>query len=255
MASFQELLERAIASRGRDHPVWDHNSKMAGRALAERLGVRVPELIDGPASVEVLTPPTDRGFVLKPVTGSTARGVFCLVPADGRYRELLSGRRMSWGRVKIEAYAAKRASFDFAADRVRHPWILEALIGGDRLVDDWKAYCIGGEPVLWRQIRRSRTVAVKWWTEDFTDAGEITEHWTYDATLEPPSDPASMVVSARAIAREVAGPFVRVDLYDDGGAVFGEITPHPAGGKRSHRFAPEVDEALGERWLAAERGV
>lgn len=250
-ASFQALLERAIATRGRDHPVWEHNSKTAGRRLAESVGVRVPALLGGPASVESLTPP-DHPFVLKPVTGSTAQGVFLLVPEAGKFRELLSGRLLSWVKVKEAAYKAKHQAFDFPADRVRHPWILEELIGPP-VPDDWKAYCFGGRVELFRQIHREgRRVRVKWWTPDFSDAGEITDHWTYDPELSPPFDEQGLVDAAELIAPLVDSPFIRVDLYDDAGPVFGEITPHPAGGRHTGRFVDVWDRRLGEAWLAAE---
>ncbi len=52
------------------------------------------------------------------------------------------------------------------------------------------------------------------------------------------------------VAQKLAAdfPFVRVDLYDDGGRVrFGELTHYPGGGVST--FGPrELDRALGELW-------
>jgi hypothetical protein len=238
---------------GERHPVWKANPKHAGRELARACGVAVPQLLDGPAPLDELGPPTASRFVLKPVHGSTGRGVFALVGTEGdRYRSVLDRQELSWEDVvaaATEAVTAHPLSPDF---------LIEELVTGpgDReLPFDWKCYCLGGrvELVMQKDARDRRQTSqarFKFWSPDFEDLGPIRHTDRLDRDLPPPAHPGELLAAAEAIAGALPGAFVRVDLYDTPErVVFGEITPHPGG---QQLFAPDVDRALGEAWERAE---
>lgn len=260
MTTYQQHLEQAMAERGPDHPVWKWNDKLTGRHLAGLAGVRAPEILADPVErLDDVTPPTVPA-VLKPVHGCSSRGVLALQPTRTPrvYRELLSGTVVTWEQVLEQARAdeARHERLRQAGhpDALRGPWILEELLIHDcTLADDWKAFCVGGEPVVIRQCRRTRkSVQVKWYDATWSDVGDImpVRKWHYTPDLPGPRHPVELLAAFRRVAAHVESPFIRVDLYeDDRGPVFGEITPQPSGG--GTRFLPEWDARLGAAWTAA----
>lgn len=257
MPTYQQHIIQAIRDWTPDHPVWQHNDKMAARDLAVRSGVRPPVLLDGPSSLRHLTPQTTPA-VLKPVHGCSSRGVHLLVPHGEGYRELLTGSSTTWEQVIASALAAKHTPRNQALirrghpDATRPPWLLEELIlQNDHAAYDWKLFTFGQEPaVVLQMLRHPGGTNIKWWdATDWSDVGNIhpTRGWTVDPTLPPPASPERLLDAARKVAQHVPTPFVRVDLYEaQDGPVFGEITPIPTGG--SSVFTPEWDERLGQLW-------
>ena len=260
MPTYQQHIEQAIRDWTADHPVWRHNDKISARELAHSSEVRPPALLGGPSSLRNLPQPTTPA-VLKPVHGCSARGVHLLAPAHEGYRELLSGRYMTWEQVTSSALAAKHTARNQALikrghpDATRPPWLLEELILWDgEAACDWKIFTFGHEPEVALQMKRGPgLIRVKWWSlNDWSDIGDIcpTRGWRYSPRLAPPSNPEAMAEAARKVARQVPTPFVRVDLYEaQDGPVFGEITPTPTGG--TSLFVPEWNERLGRAWDAA----
>jgi hypothetical protein len=237
---------------GRRHPIWGSNSKLAGRELARRVGVQVPELLGGPAPPGELLPPSGGGFVLKPVEGSTSRGVFAVIPEGGAYRSVLDGSRLTWEELQGAAEAA------VAEGSISEEFLLEELVAGSgprTLPYDYKCYCFGGRVELVmqkdaRDTRRSSRARFKFWDRTFADLGPVRHAERLDPTLPPPPHPTELIAAAEAIASVLPSTFVRVDLYDPPtGVVFGEITPHPGG---LQRFEVGVDRLLGEAWERAE---
>jgi hypothetical protein len=253
MTSYQDLIMRAIAERGPDHPVWRYNDKMSARKLAELTAIRAPELFDGPTDLDDLSSPGPP-FVLKPVSGSSGRGVF---PIGDQWMDLLRHRRMSWAQIIQTAARVERDGEALAAtghqDAIRGPWFTEELIGdGTALPDEWKAMVFGGEVVAIWHGRGRPQVHYRWHDRNWDDVGDIQpiRQRVYDETLSLPRDPDAMIAAFEAVARHVESKFVRVDLYEDaGGPVFGEIGVHPHGGRV--RFTPEWDERLGRIWQSA----
>lgn len=245
MSSFYDLLNDAIRTRTRAHPAWEHNSKLAGRRLAESLGVRVPELLAGPGPLESLTKP-EGSFVVKPVNGHSSRGVLVLDPEGDKYRDRLTGAVHSWGRWRMIALTAKHLHSVTPEDQVRPPWIIEALIEPSM---EFKCFTFrnGQVPlVLQRHAERGR-IRFTWWDTrgDWTPV-DVTDVETYTKPLPPPEDPDLIIGTAMKFA-PYCHPMARIDLYEH--AIFGEITPEPAAGHR--RFVPEWDEILGACWEAS----
>lgn len=252
--SFDALLRQA-RTWPPEHPAWTYDRKLAGRELASRLGLRVPELLSGPGTLRELTPP-GQAAVLKPDAGSTGRGVFLLVPDGADYR-LADGTVAAWDRVVALARKATRAAATARLhSRVQPPWLVEAAVadhpvvtyrcftfacgvelvlggfnptvaGGDRLLNAW-------DPTAgWRQTRPLATTRAR-----------------VDTSITPPRFGAQMLEAACRVREAVGVPFLRVDFYeDDHGPLFGEITPVPTWG--SNRHTPQWDRRLGAAWVSS----
>lgn len=265
MPSYQEFIKAAMVERPPAHPVFEFNSKLAGRALGEAAGVRVPALLQGPTSLRALTPP-EGPAVVKPVNGCTSRGVFPLIRKEGGFRNLFTDTVMSWDEVVAGGRSAKHSAANEALvarehpDAIRPPWIVEELIlrkgrgGKKELPYDWKAFCFGGRvEAIWQSTRLlDGTVKVKWYDRDLKPVGDIIPHrkWQYSPRLPKPKHPGALVGAFEAVADLVESPFVRVDLFEDAdGPVFGEITPHPTGA--TVKFVDEWDGRFGAAWANA----
>lgn len=261
-ASFVGLLRQAIADRPDDHPVWEHDPKLAGRALAERLGVRVPALLAGPADhPRQIVPPRRVPFVLKPNRGCMGRGMMALAPLpSGRLMPVASGPGVvSWEQVCRRAdRAVAKTSRRIPADRVGPPWFCEQLValdpGGLRTAYGWQCFALGGHVLLIRQMRAiwggpKLAFTARCWTPRWEPTVAFVGGWPVDDTMPPPWHGVGLVTAAERVAREVPGPFVRVDMMEDAaGPLFGELTPHPARGK--FELTAEWDQQLGQAWAA-----
>jgi len=257
---FTDLLHEAIRARGPDHPVWRYNDKIAGRELAALAGLRCAELIDGPAPLDQLTPPLYRPFVLKPVHGSTGLGVFMLDPdGHGGFRHIVTGEVRRWHQWRDAAYAAKKQPATTPTDKVRPPWILEALLGTPK-VRPWEAkfFVFGGRTeLIWqrRLMRGARSTDVSnlagmYFDRDWNPVGDVGEGRRLDPAATPAKGADKLLAAAERVATHVESPFIRVDLYSvQGRPIFGEITPHPTAGRRS--FNDEWECRLGAAWEAA----
>lgn len=262
MATYQEHITRVMKERGPDHPVWKYNDKLAGRLLAKQAGVRCPQVILGPTQMKNFPPPVVSG-VLKPVTGCTSRGVVPFIPSGiDEYRLPLSGEVLSWEQITKRALQAKHTPLNKRLlardhpDAVRPPWIIEQLIRDGSYASgiscDWKAWVIGGKVQMIGQYVRGQNVHVCWRGPQWEPVGKVRDSrkWTYNESLPLPHQPEKMIDAFEAIARLFPAEFVRVDLFEDKtGPVFGEVTPHPAGGKTE--FIKQWDIRLGEAWDAA----
>lgn len=245
---------RAARSWPDDHPAWAYDRKLAGRALAQRLGIRVPALLSGPGELEDLTPP-EVPAVLKPDAGSVGYGVLLLRPNRGRYTTP-DGVLRSWSGV-LDAARLAQAHRRSARphDQIDGPWFVEAAVtpdafppvtyrlwtfrggvklvtagynpgvaGGDKRVHAWDP-CDGWRPVNpWAETRK-----------------------IIDPGLPLPVHGDEMLAAARRVLAAVGVPFLRIDVYDTAdGPVFGEITPVPTWAHIRH--TPEWDQRMGAAW-------
>lgn len=264
MTGFTELLRHTIRTRSPRDVAWRYNAKVDGRALAESLGVPVPTLIDGPKSILKMRPLVDRGFVVKPNKGHSARGVLALVPfGDGWYRNLVTPltKPQTWGKWREAALSSKKLPSETRADRVKAPWLMEELIGdGITTPDEWKffGFADGSVPVVRQRKIRADGVSVNrfwevWDTTLIPIDGSIESRREIDETLEPPpSEMAALMIRyASMIARAASRPFARIDFLVDqfGQPYFGEVTPEPSAGRRE--IYGEWDRILGRHWLKA----
>ena len=88
------------------------------------------------------------------------------------------------------------------------------------------------------------------YTPDWTPLDVVEPHLSLGPATPPPAGLPAMTAAAEALGRTF--DFIRVDLYDIGGAVwFGELTPYPGGGLDP--FDPDLDRDLGARWVLPPR--
>lgn len=251
MTGFRNRLLTLIASRDQHDPVWRHNAKLDGRRLAQSLGIRVPDLLDVAPIAQLAQP--DRTACLKPNRGCAGAGVHLLAPAPGGYRNLLTGEHHTWAQVVERAERTEGKPNPNPHETVAGPWLLETAVLPDRPPYDWKAFTIGGRVAFIMQMQRQpvdgRLVTTQCgWTPD----GERVDVWEkpaypVDLELPPPRFLRALIDTAEQVAEQIAGPFVRVDMYEDEhGPIFGEITPHPADGRPVYRR--EWDRKLGAMW-------
>lgn len=240
--------------------VWLHNPKLAGYELARRCSVAVPEILVEQTTIDDLDWASlpDR-FVVKPVDGAASRGIFLLErtgrddlvdhmdgsstsPADvsERYRALVAEGRIS-PTLMVEELLRPHPS---VASEVAVP-------------DDLKAFCFFDHPGVIMQRRCHRTTdrsrwRFRFWDAEWSDLGAVKYVDRLDPTLAPPVLGDEVLAVLRAVGRELAVPFVRLDVFEtDRGVVFGELTPHPG---PPAGWRADLDLLLGWEWeIAAAR--
>jgi hypothetical protein len=250
-----------LQQHGMRMQVWQHNPKLAGYRLAERVGVTLPQLFCEAVDIDAITLADlesfgDR-FVVKPHMGAFSRGVHLLVRrSDDRFYDLIDGVERSWAELV--------ASFEglVSAGRVSRRVAIEELLKPAPPIrdvisvpDDWKIYCCYDRPVVVMQRRLFESAdASRWrfryWSPEWVDLGVAMDPPRHGPHLEPPIDGRALIDAAGAIGAALKAPFCRIDLYEtERGVVFGELTPRPGG---PQRWRDDVDEMLGRAWEQAE---
>ncbi len=241
----------ALASTDRPWgELWDWETKLGSRQLADRLGVETPTLYREAVSIgELDFSGLPDSFVVKPDRGASAKGVLVLEREGIRYRDVLrQGRILEERTIRSELEELSG----------------EGLISGDRIIveealldesggpaSDWKLYAFQGEIPVIRQI-------VRYGDERHTTTYDANWNVIRNARLDkreqvlgPPRRPDLLMEVARRVSVELPVPFARVDLYEQGDrVVLGEITPMP--GLSGQRFQRRWDVELGKAWERAE---
>ena len=253
--TLRRVRDRARERHGHVDPVWEHNGKLAGARLARELGLRAPERLRDPVPLEELQPPRGRRCVVKPTGGASAHGVIPMVAVDqDRWLDLfdLEAGPKRWERILDEL----RGFVDHG--RIEPYFLIEELIEGPSptaLPYDWKLFTVGGQVVASycrdaRNRRAAKHSRYRYWSADWADLGRVHKPERIDPGLPGPHHPTDLVEAAETVARHLAVPFVRVDLFDPPtGVVFSEITPQPGG---LLWFGDELDRRFGEVWDRAE---
>lgn len=242
---FSALLESGL----RRGSLWEWETKEGHRAIAEKLGLATPRILSGPVPVEALTfDGLPESFVVKPVIGGSANGVFVLRRAGQGYVDLLNG-----GAIISQAGIKNQLRELDAAGLISGDAVLveEALLFGHTPVHDWKVYSFQGEtPLVW-QIERSMEVRrSSYYDGAWRRLGHV--RWTKDRVtdLPRPRNPEGLLCAAKQIPEELPIPFARIDLYESGGEVYlAEITASPGS---TQRYSRELDLIMGEAWERAE---
>lgn len=236
-------------NRNKANPAYAVINKRFTRRILEAMKVPLPRAHRYLGPLANVTPQLlSEPVVLKPVEGSTSRGVCLLEPdANGQWDDLLTGSRWSFDDITahLAAVLEKRG---FADD-----WLVEELLrrpgGLPGPVNDVKVYAFrGSAPLI--LLRGSNPKRFRWYGPDWqpVDTGKYQAMVGED--LEPPADGDRFLRLARDISAEMPIPFMRIDMYDtDRGPVVGELTPLPGD---SDRFNDEWDQRLGELYEHAE---
>ncbi|MGX9353157.1 ATP-grasp fold amidoligase family protein [Shimia sp. W99] len=258
-ASFHTKLaaRKRLADRVRRHrgvlsgPIYDLETKMGQKTVAEKAGVHTAEIFQGPFDNlrEFDLGSLPERFVVKPTVGSSSNGVFLLEKRDGNLFNIVSGKTYAFDLTCLNSDGLER----FAGT----PIIAEELIELDGLpTANWKVFAFFGEIGFVRQVDLNAK-CYKMWSERGHDLGKIDEHsFPYEADLPAPKDFDALIRAAKAVSLSIATPFVRVDLYEfDKGVSLGEVTLRPGSlwkYKYLQKFTPEWDRKLGEMWEEAE---
>ena len=253
--TYEQRLE-ALRRTAPEGGAWPWAGKLEARALAQSVGLRVPDLLAGPvASIWDVPEPTGP-CVLKANEGATCSGVYVLEPFQRGWRDVRRNEALTWTDLcQGIALRSVPPSDRFVTTRHHHgriagPFFLESRIQPDGLPVDWKAVCLGGLVQFVLQVRRLPRLGMV--NRDAVGRPcTVQQHIPLDPTIPAPRDHAALVVAAEQMAERIPAPFVRVDLYEDTqeGPVFGELTIYPG---PAYPVVPTWDTALGARWGAVE---
>lgn len=242
----------------KNKPMWQKHlsAKLAGRDFVEQLGVKVPKLYWKGDNLADLTseerlPPS---YVLKPEKGWSSNNVYCI--ADGH--DLLNHRDITL--MEIVEELSENEFFK----RVKPTVMIEELLvpeskqNSDFVPRDFKFYCFGSKIAMVHVALRKSVVKTNMNVHHYFDANfkkiphRIMESRTVlDEPLERPDCWDEMVASVQKIG-EALNIYMRIDMFaTNRGAVFGELTPTPHGGKGYSEFG---DRFLGSYW-EGEEGV
>lgn len=229
------------------HEVWSFDSKIGGREVASRAGVRIPDLLQGPDVPERIDWRALRvPFVCKPVNGSGGAGVRVLIPTGtGRFCTL--DRSRVYDEEELVQYYQRLAELKRISSRI---YVEEAILAQGKRPFDWKFYTFRGRIGAILQIRRSGPRReYRYYGADWRLLGNVRLD-VEDFFLPPPSFPDELSAAARRISLLLPVPFARIDFYEaQEGVVFGEISPRIGG---AQQFLPWLDEFLGRMWQEAE---
>ncbi len=143
---------------------------------------------------------------------------------------------------------------EWAYGQARARLLVEEWIGhSDEPPPDYKIYAFHGRPTL-VQVDTSRFSGHcrRLYWPDWTPL-DVTLRWPLGPPVPRPDRLPEMLAAASVLGEPF--DFMRIDLYDDGDAVwFGETTPYPSGGLS--RFEPDwLDLALGSMWALPTKGM
>jgi hypothetical protein len=238
-------------------PVWSVNPKLEGRAFANRLGVRAPALLAGPAPIRDLDlDALSDHFVIKPVSGHSSRGVFLLhrVGPD-RYRSLLDESQIFSRAELLDRYAQWQDNGSIPESVFVELLLYDGPAESPRAPIDYRFFCFFGEVgfVMARDghgTRAGRRVRFRFFDDRWDDLGTVRLDVRNDSAIPVPRQAESLVEAARLLSAAIPRPMVRIDLFDaDDAAYFGEVTPFPGG---NFAMADEYDRRFGEQWERAE---
>lgn len=244
--------------------VWQHNPKLAGRELAESLGLCLPALYRVAHTTEELpeaiAQASGKSIVVKPNNGSTARGVHPLRQTGTGSQSLWTGEVASPEEWASRLYQHTQRDTGGHPDEAKLPWLIEECILGPRgaPADDIRVYVIGGQVAWVHRCRRSGGKAK--WYRNWDASGVMmadaeVDYHTRIRKLEPdelprPKNFAAICLHSVEVAKAVGADFLRVDWYESESLYFfGEITPCPGPLNRELiQFAPHLDRRFGEMW-------
>jgi len=255
MAERKRLAERIRQQCGlsSDEPIYDIETKIGQKEVGNRAGVPSAQILQGPYDTvhQFRIDGLPDKFVIKPIIGSGANGVFLIEKRSGCLYDHFSS--VSYPNDLTSLEAAGLSKFQGC------PLIAEEFIERrEKPSMNWKLHTFFGEIGLIRQGDLNQAdKPYKLWSPEGKNLGPIDSlGFRYDPDLPPPDDLEALVEAARKISRSVLTPFIRVDLYEaDDGVRLGEVTLRPSSlWKKKHlqKFTPEWDRKLGEMWEDAQ---
>jgi hypothetical protein len=165
---------------------------------------------------------------------------------------------LDWDRAheKTQAWMLGDLSLSFAEWQYR--WIKPMLLIEKLLLDsdneipiDYKYFCFNGYvQIVQLDLSRFKNHARLLLNRNFEVLPITYEYPKYDLPIRKPDNFEEMIMLAEKLAGDE--PFIRIDFYDVGRPVFGEMTLHPGAGRE--RFSPhEWDLKFGEALSISQR--
>lgn len=227
-------------------PSWFLDDKLVGYRMADLVGLKRPQVTDGPrrwSDLEIRP-----GRAIKILNSSASRGCYLVYDWDNIW-SVQEGKRI---RSLPDLEVHVREYFSSAGiEEADAWWISEELVtldpGSSSSALDIKAFCFYGEVELVRAIGRFPSVRTASWDGDRAVVYPLSKP---EATLDGVEFPSEAVEIAAELSLKVPAPFVRIDLIQgNDGVYFGEFTPWPG---TLARHSSEWDARLGEAWIRAE---
>ena len=222
--------------------------KLAGREYAMAQGVKVPELYYTCDRIEKLPDFNQfpENFVIKPSRGWSAQNVFALRSGLNLLDEKM------WSREEIVDFIMPQPMNDKPKTKIIVEEFLQSWDGDYRIPLDYKFHMFGDQISFISIVERNSNVNTKnnryWFVDgDWKPlAGQVMKTQVHDEEPLVIPDCADELVSTAKLLGKSVGVFMRIDLYaTTRGAVFGEFTPQPHGGRG---FTEWSDEWLGSLW-------
>lgn len=243
-----EFGSRWERERNSDTTRWRHNPKLAGKALAESIGLRVPRILRGPvADLSDLKPPSVDKFVVKANEGHSGHGALPLRRKGKGYEgpglkfknwqavlglldsRTYRGREIPLHQLEVQPYPR----------RLRGPWFIEEYIDGR----EFKCYVVGHELQFAITKYPPRGGSARFCAFDRHGAEiECPKTSLRTTSLDAPRDVVALVEASEAISRASGLPMGRFDFYEDAkGLALGEVTPFPG---MAPAYLPEWDRRM-----------
>lgn len=219
------------------------NLKEQDQEFARRLGINTPRIIEeGKRVFDIELRPN---CVLKPASGSAAKGVF-----------YIDSNLKLWSFATKQSYDTLDEALDElnSAKRIQAPnWKLEEAIerASGEPAHDFKVWQFYGVPGVIQEIKRNPLEGTP--NEYFYYRPDGSEFPMNSARrkLEPSGIPRGLLDAAEKVSLASPVPFMRVDfLVGAEDFYLGEITPHP-GGAYAGQIFDEADKELGSLYYDA----
>lgn len=231
-------------------------NKFGVRALAQRAGVKVPEIYGIWETLdEVPWDSLPDSFVVKSLSGSSKHGVVPLVRLGNTWKIPASNLEGSPKELTLRIHE------NLESGRISGPIFAEQLLTDGTpsgLASDFKIYSFYGQPavIFIREIEHFYGKKLENKTGYFDIQGNrINTPPRFTGADNIPQLPTLWekgIETAAEISLHTRLPFVRVDLYEHEGEIyFGELTPRP-GHPTVFPLGDDWDEYLGHLWEHAE---
>ena len=227
--------------------------KMAGRIYVEKLGIKLPELYWSGTEISEIPELDDlpKRVVIKPDKGWSANNVWCLIDKVN----ILDDKEYSTDDIKnilLENEFVQSQKVVFMAEEFLTP---EKVVENP-VPRDYKFYCFGSKIAMLHVVDRVSAEDTSLNTFHYFDENfkpikrRVMKNKLPPAyELELPECFDEMVAAVKEIGSTL-GIYMRIDMYaTTKGAVFGEFTPTPHGGKGYSEWA---DKYLGSFWKGEE---
>lgn len=213
------------------------NDKVLDQKFAKIFDVPCPAVYQQGVSIDELE--LKPGSIIKPLNGSSSRGV-CYIFDSDKIQYVKTGETYSSLQQLPETIRS-----------IKGPWQSEQLIqdedGGP--ANDFKVYSYYGQIGAILEIKRTKPkISYFWYYPDGTPIEQQVGHKSNPGIGKGFS--TDLITYAKKISIATPSPFLRIDFFkgkDD--FYLGEITPHP--GRYSGGYSPVIDKYLGNFFLDA----